>query len=635
MKKTYHLLSLCMMALLAVVSSCSLENEVDNLSNDLLRVANVNTEGVVVIAGSDSEATLEVRANSAWVVTCDDPSLTLLTTAGSGDGQARLRMGENPSALNSRSWVVKLKSLADANAIERAVTVTQSPNNESLNLIATESNVSWQAHTLTMMVESNGKWTATITGTQGNYATLKTPSGEGNGQISIELARNDTEQKRPFTVSVTSSDGKVTKSVNMRQSEFGFYVELIGNKSVELARTFDPMGKVVQFRTNKNWTATTDQDWVTVSPAMGRVPTNGVDAEQQLTIFANTNNNTADRDALVVFTVRNTDNTIASTDTLRIHQLSSMGLDLIAPSETKLSSQGQTIALNVVTDLHWRASLAGTGATLDPATTQGTGNGTVIVNVAANTSSNKRNFTITVSNDDNSIRKTVAFEQSGSNYSVRILGNASVSLPRQASTAKVFISVNQHWEATASEPWLSVEPFFGDVDNVGTFETQEVAVSVVGNNRAESRTGTVVFTVSNSDGSVAYTATLTVVQGSINAPMATLPEVDNITTRSATFTASYQAGSSQDVVTEYGFYWGTSPDNLVGQNAIQLTPEAGHYASSGSFNARVEGLQPLTTYYVISYAVNEQGMGLSQVQTFTTAGATPQEDDNNTPNLRP
>ncbi|MCR4919805.1 MAG: hypothetical protein K5928_08375, partial [Prevotella sp.] len=213
MKKTYYLLSLCMMVWTAVVSSCSLEDEMDNLSNDLLRVANVNTEGVVVVAGDASEATLDVRANSAWVVVCDDPTLTLLTTAGSGDGQARLRMGENPSALNARSWTVKLRSLADANAIERAVTVTQSPNNETLNLIVTETTVSWQAHTLTMMVESNGKWTAAITGTNGDYATLKTPAGEGNGQLVIEMAKNASEQKRPFTVTVTGSDGKASKTV--------------------------------------------------------------------------------------------------------------------------------------------------------------------------------------------------------------------------------------------------------------------------------------------------------------------------------------------------------------------------------------------------------------------------------------
>ncbi len=633
MKKTYHLLSLCMMAMMAVVSSCSLENEVDNLSNDLLRVANVNTEGVVVIAGSDSEASLQVRANSAWVVTCDDPTLTLLTTAGSGDGEARLRMGENPSALNSRSWVVKLKSLADNNAIERAVTVTQSPNNESLNLIVTDSNVSWQAHTLTMMIESNGKWTAAITGTSGDYATLKTPSGEGNGQLVIEMAKNSTEQKRPFTVTVTGSDGKISKSVNMSQSEFGFYIELVGNKRIELARTFDPTGRTVQFRTNKNWTATVDQDWVTVSPAMGSVPTNGMDADQQVTIYANTNNNLQNREAQVVFTVRNTDNTIAATDTLHISQLSSVGLELIAPTETNLSSQAQTIALNVVSDLHWRASLAGTGATLNPTTTEGTGNGTILVNVSDNNSSSSRSFSITVSNDDNTIRKAVTFTQSGSSYYVNILGNKSISLPRVASSAKVTIAVNQSWEATASEAWLSVEPFFGDVATVGTREIQTVTVAVVGNNRAESRSGNIVFTVRNSDGSVAYTETLTVVQGSVNAPEVQQPEVFDISTRRAAFAAAYHAEPSQGAVTEYGFFWGTSPDNLTKQNHIQLTPQAGQYGYDGRFEAWAEDLQPLTTYYVVSYAVNDQGMGMSQVREFTTAGATPEEDDNQTPGL--
>ena len=633
MKKTYYLLSLCMMVWTAVVSSCSLENEMDNLSNDLLRVANVNTEGVVVVAGDASEATLDVRANSAWVVVCDDPTLTLLTTAGSGDGQARLRMGENPSALNARSWTVKLRSLADANAIERAVTVTQSPNNETLNLIVTETTVSWQAHTLTMMVESNGKWTAAITGTNGDYATLKTPAGEGNGQLVIEMAKNASEQKRPFTVTVTGSDGKASKTVNMHQSEFRFYIELTGNKSVELARTFDPAGRMVTFRTNKNWTATTDQDWLTISPAVGSVPVKGQEADQQFTIFANTNNNQQKREARVVLTVRNDDNTIAATDTLRVSQLSSSGLEVVVPGDTCLSSQAQTIALNVMSDQHWRATLSGTGATLGQGSTEGEGNGTVLVNVTANNSSSSRSFAVTVSSDDNSLRRTVSFEQSGSSYFVNILGNKTVSLPRQASSAAVTIAVNQRWEATASEAWLSVEPFFGDVATVGTREIQTVTVAVVGNNRAESRSGNIVFTVRNSDGSVAYTETLTVVQGSVNAPEVQQPEVFDISTRRAAFAAAYHAEPSQGAVTEYGFFWGTSPDNLTKQNHIQLTPQAGQYGYDGRFEAWAEDLQPLTTYYVVSYAVNDQGMGMSQVREFTTAGATPDEDDNQTPGL--
>lgn len=635
MKKTYHLLSLCMMALLAVVSSCSLENEVDNLSNDLLRVANVNTEGVVVIAGTESEAILEVKANSAWMVTCDDPSLTLLTTAGSGDAQVRMRMGENPSALNSRSWVVKLKSLADANAIERAVTVTQSPNNESLNLIVAETTVSYSAHTLTMMVESNGKWTAAITNTQGNYATLKTPNGEGNGTLVIEMAENTETYSRPFTVTVTSSDGRVSKTARMTQREFGYEIHLIGNKTIEFERTPNPEGRPVEFETNKNWAVTIDQDWVIVSPAMGNVTTTGKMEQQKVSIIAKTNNNLENREARVVFIVRKTDNTIADTDTLHIRQIGSAGLDLVVPSESHLSPDAQTVDLSVVGDLHWTASLAGAGASLDPSTIQGTGNGTVRVNVSANNSSSSRSFSVTIVSDDNNIRKTVTLMQNGSTFSVNVLGNKAISLPRGASTAKVTIAVNQNWEAQTSDDWLSVEPFFGNVASVGTRETQVVTVSVVGNNKAETRTGTVVFTVRNNEGNVAYTETLTVTQASMNAPRVSLPDVFDVTTNSVQVSSTFEGAADQGVITAYGFYWGTSPDNLVGQNAIQLTPEAGHYASSGSFNARVEGLQPLTTYYVISYAVNEQGMGLSEVREFTTAGATPEEDDNNTPNLRP
>jgi hypothetical protein len=254
------------------------------------------------------------------------------------------------------------------------------------------------------------------------------------------------------------------------------------------------------------------------------------------------------------------------------------------------------------------------------------------VNVSANNSNNKRSFSITVSTVDNSIRKTVTLEQSGSSYYVNILGNKAISLPRVASTANVIIAVNQDWEAQATEPWLSVEPFMGSVASVGTRETQEVTVSVVGNSSRDPRVGNIVFTVRNSDGSVAYTETLIVTQGSINAPQLTLPEVFDVNTNSARLFSTFHGAESQGVITGYGFYWGTSPDNLTNQNHVSV-PVSQPYGYEGSLEAQLEGLEPLTTYYVVAYAVNEQGMGLSQVQTFTTAGATPQEDDNNTPGL--
>lgn len=633
MKKTYHLLSLCMMALMAVVSSCSLENEVDNLSNDLLRVANVNTEGVVVVAGDASEATLEVKANSAWVVTCDDPSLTLLTTAGSGDGQARVRVGENPSALNSRSWVVKLRSLADANAIERAITVTQSPNNGAINIIVGETMVSFQPHVLTLMVESNGKWIASLTGTTGDYAKLRTTGEQnGNGIIEIEMAKNDTEQKRPFTVTVTSTtDPRVSKNITLQQMEFGFYINLVGNKTIELSNIYDPEGRVVQFLTNKNWTAVADQPWVTVSPATGTVVTNGEDAERYVVITAATNTSLQSREANVVFTVYNTNNTVADRDTLHVLQLNSVGLDVIAPSQTTLSSQEQTVTLQVVSDMHWRATLTGTAGVATLRNAEGSASGIIEIDVTENTSNTSRDFTVNVSNDDNSIVRSVRFTQSGSNYYVNILGNKAISMPRVASTAKVTIAVNQNWEAQTSDEWLSVEPFFGNVASVGTRETQDVTVSVVANNRAETRRGNIVFTVRNSDGSVAYSETLTVTQGSMNAPRVELPEVFDITTSSAFVSSNYQGASEQGVITEYGFYWGTSPTNLTGQNKIPFTPTT--YGYEGRVETLLNNLQPLTTYYVVAYAINDQGIGLSEVRQFTTAGATPGEDDNQTPGL--
>ena len=67
-------------------------------------------------------------------------------------------------------------------------------------------------------------------------------------------------------------------------------------------------------------------------------------------------------------------------------------------------------------------------------------------------------------------------------------------------------------------------------------------------------------------------------------------------------------------VTERGFIYGLSP-NLTIDNGVKVVARAG---DNSRFYADISGLQTLTKYYIVSYAMNTLGVAYSSVESFTT-----------------
>ncbi|QGT98624.1 hypothetical protein SYNTR_0031 [Candidatus Syntrophocurvum alkaliphilum] len=73
-------------------------------------------------------------------------------------------------------------------------------------------------------------------------------------------------------------------------------------------------------------------------------------------------------------------------------------------------------------------------------------------------------------------------------------------------------------------------------------------------------------------------------------------------------------------ITQYGFRWGTSSDNLQGNETI-----SGKITTDSIFNVNLYGLQPGNTYYYKAYAVNSKGSGNGEVKSFIVPGNNPPE----------
>lgn len=92
--------------------------------------------------------------------------------------------------------------------------------------------------------------------------------------------------------------------------------------------------------------------------------------------------------------------------------------------------------------------------------------------------------------------------------------------------------------------------------------------------------------------------------------------ISNLTSSSVRIEASVlNQGSSS--VTERGFVYGLT-QNLTIDNGVKITTRMG---DDNRFYTDINGLQPLTQYYVVSYAMNALGVGYSQISSFTTLAA--------------
>ena len=100
----------------------------------------------------------------------------------------------------------------------------------------------------------------------------------------------------------------------------------------------------------------------------------------------------------------------------------------------------------------------------------------------------------------------------------------------------------------------------------------------------------------------------------ISVPTVTTIVASNITTTSATILGNviYDGGA---IVTERGFLYGTSQDNL--SQIVQCGTGMGNYSAS------ITGLTTNVTYYYKAYATNAIGTGYGEVMTFSTVAVRP------------
>jgi hypothetical protein len=331
-------------------------------------------------AAANSTATVNVTSNTTWTSTSDQTWLTVSPAPATGNGTLTFTAAANPLILPRMATV----TVSATGATSQTITVTQqaASGTATLGVSTTTTNIGAAANsTASLDVTSNTAWTASSNQT---WLTISPASGTGNSSLTFTATANPTVSTRTATVTV-SATGASSQTVTVTQTGVSTTLSLLtpaislaaGTGSTPIKYTFSVMS-------NTDWTASSNQAWLTVSPASAT-------GNDLLTVSADPNPNMVTRTATVTVTA-----TGGISQTVTVTQVAAAAtLSLSATNATIERADNSTATVDVTSNTTWSASSNETWLTVSP--TSATGNGTLIFTANANPTADTRTATVTVS----------------------------------------------------------------------------------------------------------------------------------------------------------------------------------------------------------------------------------------------
>jgi hypothetical protein len=377
--RTKKILSLAFASLTAVAVTFTACKE-DAPEEPLLTVAPTaitataegKTEDLTVTANTNWTATVTPTEAAAWC--------TLDKSSGATNATVKVTIVANTTT-NQRTATI---TFSGSDVKSTAVTVTQSAaavvlsatgvdvtdiavagGNATINVI---SNVDWTA-------ESNQNW---VTITSGN-------TGSNDGTIALNIGENTTIESRSATVTVSAS-GVEPQMVNITQQALAPALSLNPSTIPDVSATGDNT-KTIAVTSNTNWTATSNQSWVTITS--GNTGSN--DGTIALNISANTV--TESRSATVTVSASGVESQMVSITQQAVAPTLSLNPSTI-PNVSADGDNTKTIA--VTSNTNWTATSNQSWVTITSGNA-GSSNGTIALNIGANTATESRSATVTAS----------------------------------------------------------------------------------------------------------------------------------------------------------------------------------------------------------------------------------------------
>ncbi len=459
-------------AIATLIAGCGgtgTENEPE-ITPEIKFTEDIVTSGISVESAEQS-ITLSFSSNVAWSATVSADWLTISPSSGeAGKNSVKVEVEENRTG-QPRSATI---TISDKESMQKvSVTVRQEALKASLTVSPESLEFSANKGEEMLNVTSNTDWVITK---DAEWITLDSDKGKGLATIAAGVTENTSLTSRTGTITVSTSDGSVKKTVSVRQSGADV-IFTIDKNEFNVAAVGESFS--VKVTHNIGYKINSQPDWVKQT---GKASSGNVDT---YTFNAEANTSTEAREGVIVFCNDNNECVPVT-----VKQAGANATLSVSPAELTFTANTESKSLDVTSNTAWTAASGASWAKLNK--TNGSGNAQIAVTAEENTAITQRSATITIKTADGKASATVKVTQSAANVIFSVDKNEH-SVAAAGGDFTVKVTRNIGYKINSQPEWVK-QPDKANSGNVDTYTFTAEA-----NTSTEAREGVIVFCNDNNE----------------------------------------------------------------------------------------------------------------------------------------
>ena len=495
-------------AIATLIAGCGgtgTENEPE-ITPEIKFTEDIVTSGISVESAEQS-ITLSFSSNVAWSATVSADWLTISPSSGeAGKNSVKVEVEENRTG-QPRSATI---TISDKKSMQKvSVTVRQEALKASLTVSPESLEFSANKGEEMLNVTSNTDWVITK---DAEWITLDSDKGKGLATIAAGVTENTSLTSRTGSITVSTSDGSVKKTVSVRQSGADV-IFTIDKNEFNVAAVGESFS--VKVTHNIGYKINSQPEWVkqTDKANSGNVDTYTFTAEE--------NTSTEAREGVIVFC---NDNNVCVPVTVK--QAGANATLSVSPAELTFTAKSESKAFSIASNTAWTATSSAPWAKINASS--GSGNAQVVVSAEENTAITQRSATITIKTADGKASATVKVTQSAANVIFSVDKNEH-SVAAAGGDFSVKVTHNIGYKINSQPEWVK------QTGKVPSGNTDTYTFTAEANTSTEAREGVIVFCNDNNE-----CVPVTVKQAGANATLSVSPASMTFTAKSEskTFTVT-------------------------------------------------------------------------------------------------
>ena len=495
-------------AIATLIAGCGgtgTENEPE-ITPEIKFTEDIVTSGISVESAEQS-VTLSFSTNVAWSATVSADWLTISPSSGeAGKNSVKVEVEENRTG-QPRSATI---TISDKESMQKvSVTIRQEALKASLTVSPESLEFSANKGEEMLNVTSNTDWVITK---DAEWITLDSDKGKGLATIAAGVTENTSLTSRTGTITVSTSDGSVKKTVSVRQSGADV-IFTIDKNEFNVAAVGESFS--VKVTHNIGYKINSQPEWV---KQPDKANSGNVDT---YTFTAEANTSTEAREGVIVFCNDNNECVPVT-----VKQAGANATLSVSPAELTFTANTESKSLDVTSNTAWTAASGASWAKLNK--TNGSGNAQIAVTAEENTAITQRSATITIKTADGKASATVKVTQSAANVIFSVDKNEH-SVATAGGDFTVKVTHNIGYKINSQPEWVK------QADKTTSGNTDTFSFKAEANTSTVAREGVIVFCNDNNE-----CVPVTVKQAGANATLSVSPASMTFTAKSEskTFTVT-------------------------------------------------------------------------------------------------